>query len=192
MNVKYRADVDGLRAVAVILVILFHLDNRLIPSGFIGVDIFFVISGFLISLIIKTSLSQGNFSFRDFYNRRLWRLQPLYLFVLIAVLVISGFFYLPSDYLDITNSEKYASAFLSNKYFARATTSYAAQDALFLPLLHTWSLAIEWQWYLFLPFTLYFLHKINAKERINHFYPVVLVTAISFILVFYYQKDQNK
>ncbi|MDF4696959.1 acyltransferase, partial [Vibrio parahaemolyticus] len=104
MNVKYRADVDGLRAVAVILVILFHLDNRLIPSGFIGVDIFFVISGFLISLIIKTSLSQGNFSFRDFYNRRLWRLQPLYLFVLIAVLVISGLFYLPSDYLDITNS----------------------------------------------------------------------------------------
>lgn len=192
MNVKYRADIDGLRAIAVILVILFHLDNRLIPSGFIGVDIFFVISGFLISLIIKTSLSQDNFSFRDFYNRRLWRLQPLYLVVLIATLVISGLFYLPNDYLDITNSEKYASAFLSNKYFARATTSYAAQDALFLPLLHTWSLAIEWQWYLFLPFALYFLHKINARGSINHFYLVALVTVISFFLVFFYQKDQPK
>ncbi len=61
MNIKYRADIDGLRAIAVILVIFFHLDNRLIPSGFIGVDIFFVISGFLISLIIKTSLLQGHF-----------------------------------------------------------------------------------------------------------------------------------
>ena len=192
MNVKYRADVDGLRAVAVILVILFHLDNRLIPSGFIGVDIFFVISGFLISLIIKTSLSQGNFSFHDFYNRRLWRLQPLYLVVLIAVLVISGLFYLPSDYLDITNSEKYASAFLSNKYFARATTSYAAQDALFLPLLHTWSLAIEWQWYLFLPFALLGLHKLNHKEKINNFYPVVIITIFSFFLAMYYQKDQPR
>lgn len=192
MNVKYRADIDGLRAVAVILVIFFHLDNRLIPSGFIGVDIFFVISGFLISLIIKTSLSQGDFSFRDFYNRRLWRLQPLYLVVLVAVLVISGVFYLPSDYLDITNSEKYASAFLSNKYFARVTTSYAAQDALFLPLLHTWSLAIEWQWYLFLPFALYLLHKFNHKQKINHFYLVILVTMISLCLVFYYQKDQPK
>lgn len=101
-------------------------------------------------------------------------------------------FYLPSDYLDVTNSEKYASAFLSNKYFARATTSYAAQDALFLPLLHTWSLAIEWQWYLFLPFALYFLHKINVKESINHFYFVVLVTIISFVLVFYYQKINPK
>ncbi len=85
---------------------------------------------------------------------------------LVAVLVISGIFYLPSDYLDITNSEKYASAFLSNKYFARATTSYAAQDALFLPLLHTWSLAIEWQWYLFLPF-LYsiFFTKLIIKRK---------------------------
>ncbi|QPN90688.1 acyltransferase family protein [Proteus vulgaris] len=192
MNVKYRADIDGLRAVAVILVIFFHFDNRLIPSGFIGVDIFFVISGFLISSIIKNALSQGNFSFRDFYIRRLWRLQPLYLFVLLSVLVISSFFYLPSDYLDITNSEKYASALVSNKYFARATTSYAAQDALFLPLLHTWSLAIEWQWYLFLPFALYFLHKINHKEKINNFYPVVFITIISFSLVFFYQKDQPK
>ncbi|HIE0434923.1 TPA: acyltransferase family protein [Proteus mirabilis] len=192
MNIKYRADIDGLRAIAVILVIFFHLDNRLIPSGFIGVDIFFVISGFLISLIIKTSLLQGHFSFGDFYIRRLWRLQPLYLFVLVAVLVISGIFYLPSDYLDITNSEKYASAFLSNKYFARATTSYAAQDALFLPLLHTWSLAIEWQWYLFLPFVLYFLHKINHKEKINNFYFIVFITIISFSLVLVYQKDQPK
>lgn len=192
MNVKYRADVDGLRAVAVILVILFHLDNRFIPSGFIGVDIFFVISGFLISLIIKTSLSQGHFSLSDFYNRRLWRLQPLYLVLLIAVLFISGLFYLPSDYIDVTNSERYASAFLSNKYFARATTSYAAQDALFLPLLHTWSLAIEWQWYLFLPFSLYCLHKINHKQKISHFYIIVLITIASFFWVFFYQKDQPK
>lgn len=190
MNMKYRADIDGLRAIAVLLVIFFHIDNHLIPSGFIGVDIFFVISGFLISLIIKTALSQGNFSFCDFYNRRLWRLQPAYLVLLIAVLVLSGIFYLPNDYLDITNSEKYASAFLSNKYFARVTTSYAGQDALFLPLLHTWSLAIEWQWYLFLPIALYGLHKINHK--INHFYPIVSITLISIFLMFFYQKDQPK
>lgn len=192
MNIKYRADVDGLRAVAVILVLLFHFDKNIVPSGFIGVDIFFVISGFLISYIIKTALEKGNFSLTDFYNRRLWRLQPLYLMLLIVVLLISGAFYLPSDFLDITNSEKYASAFISNKYFARATTSYAAQDALFLPLLHTWSLAIEWQWYLFLPFALYGLHKFNRKEKINHFYIVVVITILAFLIAMHYQKDQPR
>lgn len=189
-KIKYRADIDGLRAIAVLMVIFFHLDNQWLPAGFIGVDIFFVISGFLIAAIIKTALLKQHFSFRDFYRRRLWRLQPLYLVILFAVLVITGIFYLPSDYLDITNSEKYATAFASNIYFARATTSYAAQDALFLPLLHTWSLAIEWQWYLVLPILLYGLNKLKAK--INPFYSIVLITLLSSLLVFYYQKDQPK
>lgn len=117
MSIKYRSDIDGLRAIAVLFVVIFHSYDNLIPSGFIGVDIFFVISGFLISSIIKQQLIDKNFSFPDFYRRRLWRLQPALLLVMLFVLVITSIFYLPDDYIDVMNSEKYTSLFLSNQYF---------------------------------------------------------------------------
>ncbi|MEM8111942.1 acyltransferase, partial [Morganella morganii subsp. sibonii] len=139
MSIKYRSDIDGLRAIAVLFVVIFHSYDNLIPSGFIGVDIFFVISGFLISSIIRQQLIDNSFSFSDFYRRRLWRLQPALLLVMLFVLVITSIFYLPDDYIDAMNSEKYTSLFLSNQYFSRVTTSYAAQDSVYLPLLHTWS-----------------------------------------------------
>ncbi|HHQ6610524.1 acyltransferase family protein [Morganella morganii] len=182
MSIKYRSDIDGLRAIAVLFVVIFHSYDNLIPSGFIGVDIFFVISGFLISSIIKQQLIDKNFSFPDFYRRRLWRLQPALLLVMLFVLVITSIFYLPDDYIDVMNSEKYTSLFLSNQYFSRVTTSYSAQDSVYLPLLHTWSLAIEWQWYLLMPPALFLLHTLCRRYHFSIVRVVSLLTILTVIL----------
>lgn len=185
MSIKYRSDIDGLRAIAVLFVVIFHSYDNLIPSGFIGVDIFFVISGFLISSIIRQQLIDNSFSFSDFYRRRLWRLQPALLLVMLFVLVITSILYLPDDYVDAMNSEKYTSLFLSNQYFSRVTTSYAAQDSVYLPLLHTWSLAIEWQWYLFMPPALFLLHRLCHRYHFNKVGVVLLISLLTVALSLY-------
>ncbi|MDI6539256.1 acyltransferase [Pantoea ananatis] len=140
---KYRSDIDGLRAVAVTLVILFHAGLSVIASGFIGVDIFFVISGFLITKIILDSYSEGKFSLSAFYNRRIWRLQPSLLVVVFFAAVLGSVFYLPDDYNTFLNSIKNLLYFSSNRYFSDVTTTYASEDANYLILLHTWSLSVE-------------------------------------------------
>ncbi|QRK81667.1 acyltransferase [Pseudomonas granadensis] len=163
-SIEYRADIDGLRAIAVLLVLIFHGGLALFPSGYIGVDIFFVISGYLTTSIIMTSLDKGTFSFTGFYTRRIWRLQPAIIALLIATLLITTLLYLPSDYVDFLKSEKYTSLLISNQYFSKVTSGYATPDAASLPLLHTWSLAIEWQWYLALPLGLWLLNRYVAKR----------------------------
>lgn len=156
---KYRADIDGLRAIAVLFVLMFHGGLSFFPSGFIGVDIFFVISGFLITSIITKSIKDHSFSLADFYVRRLWRLQPALIAVIIFTLVLAVIFYLPNDFIEYTKSARYTTLFTSNQYFERSTTGYAAPDAAYLLLLHTWSLSIEWQWYLLLPAGILILHR---------------------------------
>lgn len=163
-SIEYRADIDGLRAIAVLLVLIFHGGLALFPSGYIGVDIFFVISGYLTTSIIMTSLAKGTFSFTGFYTRRIWRLQPAIIALLIVTLLITTLLYLPSDYVDFLKSEKYTSLLISNQYFSKVTSGYATPDAASLPLLHTWSLAIEWQWYLALPLGLWLLNRYVAKR----------------------------
>ncbi|WP_338924755.1 acyltransferase family protein (plasmid) [Pseudomonas silesiensis] len=158
-SLKYRADVDGLRAIAVLLVLVFHGGLSLFPAGFVGVDIFFVISGYLTTAIILKAIDSGTFSFAEFYSRRIWRLQPAMLALFIATLALAAFFYLPEDFTDFLKSEKYASLLISNQYFERSTTGYAAGDTSNLLLMHTWSLAIEWQWYLVLPLFLWLLRR---------------------------------
>ncbi|MFV3307496.1 acyltransferase family protein [Pseudomonas sp. NY15181] len=152
---KYRPDIDGLRAIAVLLVLTFHAGFTQISSGFIGVDIFFVISGYLITSIITGQHAAGTFSFSAFYVRRLLRLQPAILAVVLFSLVLATIFYLPDDYLRYLKSVKYLSLMTANQFFERTTTAYAGPDTEYLMLLHTWSLAIEWQWYLFLPLMLW-------------------------------------
>lgn len=163
-SLRYRADVDGLRAIAVLLVLIFHGGLALFPSGFIGVDIFFVISGYLTTSIIMKALDNGTFSFAGFYNRRIWRLQPAVIALLIATLIATTLLYLPNDYVEFLKSEKYTSLIISNQYFSKVTTGYATPDAASLPLLHTWSLAIEWQWYLALPLGIWLLDRYVAKS----------------------------
>ncbi|QAB29153.1 acyltransferase [Pantoea ananatis] len=151
VKMKYRSDIDGLRAVAVTLVILFHAGLSVIASGFVGVDIFFVISGFLITKIILDSYSEGKFSLSAFYNRRIWRLQPSLLVVVFFAAILGSVFYLPDDYNTFLHSIKNLLYFSSNRYFSDVTTTYASEDANYLILLHTWSLSVEWQWYLCFP-----------------------------------------
>ncbi|MEN4545926.1 acyltransferase family protein [Pantoea agglomerans] len=148
---SYRKDIDGLRALAVVLVILFHAGIDQISSGFIGVDIFFAISGFLITGIIVRQKEKNTFSLANFFVHRLWRIQPAFIAMSLATLIATFCFYLPDDFLAYLHSGKYNALLLSNQFFARQSAAYASPAADLFPLLHTWSLAIEWQWYLFLP-----------------------------------------
>ncbi|KTD37415.1 acyltransferase [Legionella moravica] len=163
---NYRPDVDGLRAIAIIFVLFFHSGLSLFPSGFVGVDVFFVISGYLITSIIYQSLLNNKFSLISFYNRRLWRLQPVFICLLAVSLLMTLLFYLPDDLIIFGKSARKTSVFLSNLFFGKVTTGYFSPDSNQLPLLHTWSLSIEWQCYLLLPIALYFLHTFFGTRRI--------------------------
>jgi len=168
---SYRADIDGLRAIAVSVVILFHLGIGYFPSGFIGVDIFFVISGYLITGIILSSLREDTFSYSDFFVRRLWRIQPALLFVGIVTLLASSILFVSPDYLDYLKSAKYNSLLISNQYFSRQSVAYATPESDIFPLLHTWSLAVEWQWYILLPFfiavAIFLKNRLPSTKDIN-------------------------
>lgn len=155
---KYRADIDGLRAVAIIPVIIFHAFPHLIPGGFIGVDIFFVISGFLISSIIFSSLERQRFSILDFYIRRIRRIFPALILVLIGCLLFGWFVLLADEYLRLGKHLSAGIAFISNFVYWRES-GYFDNQAVSKPLLHLWSLAIEEQFYVFWPLLLAFVWK---------------------------------
>ena len=156
-KLSYRAEIDGLRAIAVVSVILYHAQMVLFgrdwfEGGFIGVDIFFVISGYLITRIILSELeSKGSFSFLNFYERRARRILPM-LFVVIFVSVPYAWQkLLPSDFVEYAESILASLFFGSNFFFYFSTTEYGADSALLKPFLHTWSLGVEEQFYLFFP-----------------------------------------
>ncbi len=173
---KYRPDIDGLRAIAILLVLIYHGGLSLFPSGFIGVDVFFVISGFLITGIIHDSLANHSFSFIDFYNRRLWRLQPVLVCFLFLTLLVTLLLFLPDDLIQYSRSARKTSLFISNLFFNQTTTGYFSPDTHQLPLLHTWSLSIEWQCYLLLPLVMYGVHRIFSLRNV-----VIAVYALTFI-----------
>ncbi|WP_323113604.1 acyltransferase family protein [Pseudomonas guariconensis] len=181
-STSYRPDIDGLRAVAVLLVLVFHGGLAVFPSGFIGVDIFFVISGYLTTSIILSAVARGDFSLGQFYVKRLWRLQPAILALLIVTLAAASVLYLPKDFIDFLKSEKYTSLLLSNQYFSKATDGYATAEAATLPLLHTWSLAIEWQWYIFLPLGLMALTRYLAPRQLKTAVLMLTIAAIAVAL----------
>lgn len=148
---KYREDIDGLRSIAVLLVVLHHAGVHLISGGYVGVDVFFVISGYLITGIIYQKLLKGNFSFSDFYIRRIRRLMPA-LFGMIFVTTALGLLFLfPSDLQRFSNSLLWVSFYLGNFFFWREHGGYFAENTQEAPLLHTWSLAVEEQYYLIWP-----------------------------------------
>jgi peptidoglycan/LPS O-acetylase OafA/YrhL len=180
----YRSDVDGLRAIAILFVLFFHSGLKLFPSGFIGVDLFFVISGFLITSIIHQSIQKQNFSFLEFYSRRLWRLQPVFICLLVVVSICALVFYLPDDLVQYAKSARKTSFFTSNSYFSQVTTDYFAVASNQLPLLHTWSLSIEWQCYLVLPIAIYLLNQFVPRQHISKF--IYLLTLLFFALALYF------
>jgi len=153
--IAYRPEIDGLRAIAVLSVLMFHLDPRWAPGGFIGVDVFFVISGFLISSIIIRTHARGGFSFRDFYLRRIRRIAPAYFVVVLASLLAGSLLMLPSDLRQLAASAGWSAISLPNVYFwQHLDTSYFAADSRQFPLLHLWSLGVEEQFYLLWPMLL--------------------------------------
>lgn len=166
-NKTYRADIDGLRAVAVLGVVLNHLSASMVPGGYVGVDVFFVISGYLITRIISHEIAEGSFTFTRFYERRARRLFPA-LFAMLAVTLVAGYaLLLPSDYASTLRATLGTLFFSSNVVFWRemAAGYFAATDAMLNPLLHTWSLGVEEQFYLVFPVLLivcfrYFANKI--------------------------------
>ena len=153
-----RLDIQGLRALAVLLVILFHVNNKWLPGGFVGVDIFFVISGYLISKSIFIAVDNKNFHFFKFFEGRVKRIVPNYFFMLLVIIPIAAALYITTDYLTFFHQFKRAFLFISNQLFA-VTDDYFGAKSFENPLLHTWSLSIEMQFYLFLPIIIYFLPK---------------------------------
>ena len=147
---KYRAEIDGLRALAVIPVILFHAGFERFSGGFVGVDVFFVISGYLITTIIWSELETNNFSIINFYERRARRILPALFLVMLTCLPFAWLWLLPGDMKSFSQALLAVSLFVSNVLFWK-TSGYFAPTAELNPLLHTWSLAVEEQYYVFFP-----------------------------------------
>jgi peptidoglycan/LPS O-acetylase OafA/YrhL len=155
---NYRPDIDGLRAVAVLSVLAFHIRLSAIPGGFVGVDVFFVISGYLISSIVFSEISQSRFSVIGFYERRVRRIFPA-LFALLAVFSVFAVIYLlPAELVAYSNSMLAATASGSNFYFWQHSGYFDSPTSY--PLLHTWSLAVEEQFYIMFPLFLVFVRKL--------------------------------
>ena len=174
MKIAYRPEIDGLRAIAVLAVIFYHAQisvfgNLPFKGGFIGVDIFFVISGYLItSIILRELIATGRFSFKNFYERRARRILPALLFVIIISLPFAYMYLIPSSLVDFSKSLLYSLSFGSNFYFYFSGQEYAAENSLLKPLLHTWSLSVEEQFYILFPIIFLFIFK-NFNKSILSF-----------------------
>ena len=173
MQLKYRPEIDGLRAIAVGAVIIYHAQiaifgQQLFKGGFIGVDIFFVISGYLItSIILKELVIKGSFSFKHFYERRIRRILPALLFVMLISLPIAWFFLMPNSFIDFSKSIIYSLGFSSNFYFHYSGQQYGAESGLLKPFLHTWSLSVEEQYYILFPLIILIIFKF-LRKYLNH------------------------
>ncbi len=166
MRWKYQPQIDGLRGISVIAVIFFHLNSSWLPGGYLGVDVFFVISGYLISSIIFESIANKTFSILNFYERRVRRILPSFLFV-ISLTFLTGYLILPpADLMNLSASQFASVLFSSNFYFLRSI-AYSAGPTEWVPLLHTWSLSVEEQFYLIMPAILV-IASVSKKIRIRH------------------------
>ncbi|HKL04774.1 MAG TPA: acyltransferase family protein, partial [Roseovarius sp.] len=175
---KYRREIDGLRAVAVVPVILFHAGLSLFAGGYVGVDVFFVISGYLITTIIIAERDEGRFSILRFYERRARRILPA-LFLVMALCVPFAWMWMPPDaFNDFLRSTAFAALFISNVHFWE-NVGYFAIDAELRPLLHTWSLAVEEQYYVFFPLLMALL---GVFRRAKHIVVIGLLATASLAL----------
>lgn len=187
MSLKYRADIDGLRAIAVLLVVLFHAKLP-IPGGFVGVDVFFVISGFLITCILDKEIRELRFSYVSFYVRRIKRLIPALFFMLIIVAAYCSYYLMPEDLMSFGKTAVLSMLGISNFYFYLHTNYFESSSTE--PLLHTWSLAVEEQYYIFWPLILMVIYKIKRTSIKVAFFSALFIT--SFCLSWYYvHQDRN-
>lgn len=167
-TLAYRRDIDGLRAIAVIAVVLFHFGVPGFTGGFVGVDVFFVISGFLITSIIWNQRQAGRFSLVDFWARRARRILPALFAMILAVLAVGWFLLAPKDYEELGRSVRYQVMFISNILFMRQEGYFDVASEL-KPMLHTWSLAVEEQFYILFPLLLALLSSRIKRWRLALF-----------------------
>lgn len=173
-KVRYRTEVDGMRAVAVVPVVLWHAGFSAVPGGFVGVDVFFVISGFLIAGILYAEITDGRFSILRFYERRARRILPALFLVIAATYPFAWAWMLPGAFADYSRSILAATFFVSNIFFW-VTSNYFGPGDGEMPLVHTWSLSVEEQFYIVFPILLFFLWRL-APRRVQ---PVLVAAGLA-------------
>jgi len=187
-NLNYRPDIDGLRALAVLLVVIYHAAPKYLSGGFVGVDVFFVISGFLITGILIRAKEQGTFSLRDFFMRRIMRIFPALVLVLLACLV-GGFFVLsPTEYRELGRHVAAGAGFISN-FLLLAESNYFDTAADLKPLLHLWSLGVEEQFYFVWPLILIFVWRQKYDLRKTALALMVATLIINVVLAYSKKAD---
>jgi len=159
---KYRPEIDGLRALAVVPVVIYHAGFSSLGGGFLGVDVFFVISGYLITSIIAREIENGSFSVLNFYERRIRRILPILFFVMLTSAFVSWFTLLPSYMYDFSGSIISVTLFVSNWFFYKGGGYFAVASEL-KPLLHTWTLAVEEQYYVLFPIFIFSTWRLGIK-----------------------------
>lgn len=179
---KFRKDINSLRAIAVIAVVIFHFNSNLIPGGFAGVDIFFVISGYLMTSIIVNGIKNKNFSITEFYSSRAKRLIPALAFLCLFLIIFGWFFILPIDYRETSKQIINSLTFISNIIFSQQT-GYFSLSSHEKWLLHTWSLSVEWQFYIIYPILLTLLIKRISLEKTYR--TILFIALASFIFSIY-------
>lgn len=194
MKINYRPEIDGLRAIAVISVILYHAQITILgyqpfKGGFIGVDIFFVISGYLItSIILKELVTTGSFSFKYFYERRVRRILPVLCVVILVTCFLSSFLMMPTLVEDVQKQSLSSIFFISNFKFIFDLTEYQSISSNYIPLLHTWSLSIEEQFYLVFPLFLFLIFFYFRKYLVI----ILLITLTSSLVFSDWQSNHHK
>ena len=173
----FRLDIQGLRAIAILAVVIFHIDATKLPGGYVGVDIFFVISGFLITAHIVRDITNNSFSFKNFYLKRIRRLYPALIATLAATSVAVYWLYLPTDAEFFGQALISTVAYASN-FFFYSQSGYFDDQLHGNPLVHTWSLSVEEQFYLFFPIILFFIYK-TCKRHLN--WILVSIAFVSFL-----------
>ncbi len=173
-RISFRNDINGLRAISVLAVVFYHADVPFFDGGWLGVDVFFVISGYLISNIIISELNENKFSFGNFYIRRAKRILPALFSMLLFTVPFSYFLLTPKAMIEYTQS-LFSSIFFYANYYFQNLDFYNATPTKFMPLLHTWSLAIEEQFYLIFPLICFLIYKINKK---------IFTLSLSIFLIF--------
>ncbi|MBI1182386.1 MAG: acyltransferase family protein [Alphaproteobacteria bacterium] len=172
---KYRADIDGLRCLAVVPVLFFHAGVGAFSGGYVGVDVFFVISGYLITGIIQSDLERERFSVLDFYDRRIRRIMPALIAVLLFTLAAGMILFLP-QHLEALGRAAVATVMFCSNILFYTQAGYFSEPAETMPLLHTWSLAVEEQFYIFFPILLWLVHRYRPKAVFWVLAPIALAS----------------
>lgn len=193
----FRPELDGIRSIAVFAVIIYHADFtvfgvKLLPGGYIGVDIFFVLSGYLISRsLLKELFEAGSISLTKFYARRIRRILPMLLVVIAAFMPFAYFLMLPNELFQFAESSMTAIFFLSNFYFSNITTVYGAESSLLKPMLHTWSLGVEEQFYICAPILMVLLFRFVKIRFVTSIIALILCSLLYAQLNSYYNQQSN-